>query len=242
MPDKRRHRGAHPQDATLFAPPMWPALRSAVVELSWLLGHDYATPSALKLVGDRHNLTERQRTAVMRCACSDTAMKTRLVRQVDPRSIGGRQVWIDGYNVLTTVETALAGGVVLIARDSCFRDIASMHGTYRKVEETSAALELVGRSLASRDITSVTWLLDKPVSNSGRLASIIRELAGARGWKWEVEIVFNPDAVLSESPHVVATADSGILDRSVNWLSLARLVVCEHVPDAKIVDVSGHSM
>jgi len=135
-----------------------------------------------------------------------------------------------------------AGGVVLIARDSCFRDIASMHGTYRKVEETSAALELVGRSLASRDIASVTWLLDKPVSNSGRLASIIRELAGARGWKWEVEIVFNPDAVLSESPHVVATADSGILDRSVNWLSLARLVVCEHVPDAKIVDVSGHSM
>ena len=71
MPDTRRHRGPHPEDAELFAPASWPALRAATTDLSWLLSRGYAEPSSLKLVGDCFQLTERQRTAVMRSACSD---------------------------------------------------------------------------------------------------------------------------------------------------------------------------
>src|SRR3712207_7730451 len=48
------------------------------------------------------------------------------------------------------------------------------------------------RSLAALGPASVLWLLDRPVSNSGRLAQRVRELAAARGWPWQVEAVFNP--------------------------------------------------
>src|SRR5438105_3109058 len=71
VPDTRRHRGAHPDDARLFAEAAWPALRAAVADLSWLLGKAYAQPSALKLVGDRYRLDVRQRAAVARAACAD---------------------------------------------------------------------------------------------------------------------------------------------------------------------------
>ena len=71
VPDSRGHRGADPRDAEAFGLASRPALRAAVSDLSWLLGHGYAPASSLKLVGDRWNLTERQRMAVRRSACSD---------------------------------------------------------------------------------------------------------------------------------------------------------------------------
>jgi hypothetical protein len=237
MPDQRQHRGPHPQDAELFAPAHWPALRAAVAELSWLLSRGYATPSALKIVGDRHNLTERQRTAVMRCACSDQARRSRLARELRPDVVAGKPLLIDGYNVLTSIEAALAGGVIIVGRDTCWRDMASIHGTYRKVEETIPALKLAGQTLAELRAGPATWYLDSPVSNSGRLAGIMRETALQQGWNWTVEIVASPDAILAKAHEVVATADSVILDRCSGWLSLAKWIIQRAIPAANCVDL-----
>ena len=68
MPDRRRHRGAHPRDRELFAPERIEDLRRAVGDLSWLLSRGYAPTSSLKIVGDRYDLAQRQRTAVARAA------------------------------------------------------------------------------------------------------------------------------------------------------------------------------
>src|ERR671939_1175079 len=76
-PDRRQHRGAHPADQVMFTPERMPTLRTATAELSWLLSRAYAVRAALKLVGDRHGLTERQRLAVARAACSDTSLTRR---------------------------------------------------------------------------------------------------------------------------------------------------------------------
>ena len=236
MPDKRHHRGPHPEDAALFARPQWPALRSAVAELSWLLTHGYAQPSALKLVGDRHNLNQRQRVAVMRSACSDDALASRRARQAPPDTMAGRALWIDGYNVLTTIEAALAGAVVLVGRDGCYRDIASLHGTWRRVEETVPAARLIGETLATVNAARALWLLDAPVSNSGRLRQTLVEVAAAAGWTWDVELVPDPDRALGSAPDVIATADSVVLDRAtVAWFNLARETVTRHVRSAWVV-------
>ena len=141
MPDKRAHRGADPRDALAFGPPSRPALRAAVADLSWLLGRGYAPVSSLKLAGDRWRLTERQRQAVRRAACSDEARERRLARQVAAADLAGLNLLIDGFNVLTTIEAALGGAVVLVCRDQACRDIAGIHGSYRKVAETEPALE-----------------------------------------------------------------------------------------------------
>ena len=148
MPDRRVHRGPHPQDVDLFAASALPQLQEATRDLCWLLSRGYANVSAGKLVGDRYHLTVRQRTAVGRCACSDADLAVRGARQVGRASLREQSLWVDGYNVLTTVEAALSGGVLLAARDGALRDMASMHGSYRKVSETRTALELIARTLA----------------------------------------------------------------------------------------------
>ena len=63
-------------------------------------------------------------------------------------TLRGRPLRIDGFNLILTLESALGGGIVLGGRDGCYRDLASVHGTYRRVEETRPALDLSTRLLA----------------------------------------------------------------------------------------------
>ena len=97
MPDKRSHRGAHPADTKLFAQENIPDLRAAVQDYSLLLTKGYADKSALKLVGDRFSLMQRQRLAVMRTACSDQKLNSRRQKQLDVSALHGGELAIDGY-------------------------------------------------------------------------------------------------------------------------------------------------
>lgn len=235
MPDTRTHRGPHPEDDRLFARALWPALRQATRELCWLLSRGYAKPSALKLVGDRHQLAARQRTAVERCACADAKRRGREERRVGADALAGRNLLLDGYNVLTTIEVALGGGVLLAARDGTYRDLASMHGTFRKVAETRPALEMLGRIGGTLGSAGWHWYFDRPVSNSGRLKQLIEDLAAAGGWPWTVELIPDPDGVLAATPDIIATADSAVLDRCGPWFNLAREVIDREIPAARII-------
>jgi hypothetical protein len=237
VPNTRSHRGADPRDAAGFGPPSVPALRAAVADLAWLLGRGYAPVSALKLVGDRFNLTERQRQAVRRAACSDELRAQREINRISAEMLAGCVLLIDGFNVLTTIETALGGAVVLLCRDATYRDIAGVHGTYRKVAETLPSLVAVTTVLGKLALSGVTWLFDRPVSNSGRIRSIVQRVAADHSCNWSVDLVDNPDVPLRQSPEIVATADSGILDAGPRWFNLARHVIDSECPGAWVVDL-----
>src|SRR5205085_795026 len=111
VPDERRHRGPHPADRALFGDEALPALRAAVADLSWLRGRGYGDAAAIKLVGDRHQLRERARVAIGRVAASDADAGARRARRIDLGALRGRDLHVDGFNVLVTGEAALSGGV-----------------------------------------------------------------------------------------------------------------------------------
>ena len=238
MPDKRSHRGPHPADEKLFAPEAISDLRSALADYSLLLTKGYAEKSALKLVGDKFSLTERQRLAVMRSACSDQQIANRIQKRVELRELAGQSVAVDGYNVLITVEAAMSGGVIFKGRDGCYRDLASIHGTYRKVNETIPAVRMIGEFLQELGAGKVLWLLDSPVSNSGRLKTLINELAGQNNWRWEVELMLSPDAELIKTDLIVASSDSVILDGCRRWVNLAMEIVKQKLSSAWIIDLA----
>ncbi|PTY08337.1 DUF434 domain-containing protein [Opitutaceae bacterium EW11] len=239
MPDKRTHRGAHPEDDELFAATHWPALRAASADLAWLLDRGYALRSALAITGDRHLLTQRQRLAVARCACSEEQRMRRRTHELDAGELAGGELWIDGYNLLITIEAALAGGVILRGRDGAYRDMASLHGTYREVTETGRAAQLIGEAAAGWQVSRCRWFLDRPVGNSGRLRGVLEELAKRAGWNWEVQLEFSPDRLLAESAWPVATSDSAVLDRCGRWVNAACEIVRAAIPAAFILDLSG---
>src|SRR6185295_4246057 len=112
MGHNQTHRGPGPKDEKLFGAAQLPALRAAMADLCWLLDRGYASRSAVELVGNRYSLTSRQRMAISRCACSVQEAQYRAKLRVEPEVLAGRQLWIDGYNVLTLLESALSGGIV----------------------------------------------------------------------------------------------------------------------------------
>jgi hypothetical protein len=233
------HRGAASQDSRLFDGAQLAVLRTAAADFCWLLDREYAPRSALELVGNRYTLAARQRMAISRYACSQSEAARRHERVIELPQLCGQELWIDGYNVLTLIESALSGGVVLLSRDGCCRDIAGIHRRYRKVSETIPALKLVGETVAAAGVSICHWWLDKPVSNSGRLKTVIADTAKEHGWNMEVELVFSPDHVLSHTENPVATSDGVILDRCRVWVNLAWEIIQQRVPDAHIVDLSG---
>ena len=238
MPDKRTHRGPHPADAKLFAPAAISNLAAALADFSLLLTKGYAQKSTLKLVGDKFSLTQRQRLAIMRSACSDQQLVSRQQRCVLIKNLAAQPITIDGYNVLITVEAAMSGAVIFKGRDGCFRDLASVHGTYRKVTETIPAVQLIGGFLKEISVTKALWLLDSPVSNSGRLKTLIAELARKSEWNWEIQLLQSPDSELIKTTDVVASSDSVVLNGCKSWVNLARAIIEGKLPNAHLVDLS----
>jgi len=240
MPDTRSHRGPHPEDGRIFSPRMVPGLQRAVADLSWLRTRGYADHAALKLVGDRFSLTVRQRRAVMRSACTDQQLSSRRARMVPLGQLRLSSLAIDAYNLLITVEAALSGAPLFKGRDGCLRDLAGVHGTYRTVEETVPAFELIGRFVEGQGLSKVLWLLDSPVSNSGRLRTLIHQTGRAHSWPWQSELSLSPDAQLIQASGVVASTDSVVLDACPQWVNLAYEIVRHALPDARVIDTGGH--
>jgi hypothetical protein len=234
--------GPHPKDTELFSEAALSALREATSELAYLRTRGYALPSALKLVGDRHQLRERQRTAISRAtseAATAADRRSRRASKDSPPALLG----VDGFNVVITLETALNGGVLVTTLDGGLRDLAGVHGSYRISDVTDQALGFLARHLADLEwATAPTcFYLDAPVSNSGRLAARIRERAQADALPWTVEVVPDPDVVLAKlgPGEVAATSDAVILDRCPAWIDLAAEVIRRYVPEAWIVDCVG---
>jgi hypothetical protein len=203
-----------------------------------LLTKGYANKSALKLVGDRFSLTQRQRLAVMRGCCSDQQLQSRLERRIPVEALAGQPIAIDGYNLLITIEAAMSGGLIFKGRDGCSRDLASIHGTYRKVEETIPAVQLIGTFLTEIRVAQALWLLDSPVSNSGRLKTLIAQVARENNWPWEIRLTISPDAELRKTDTIVVSTDSVILDACPKWTSLAAEIITRRLPSARVIDLA----
>jgi len=226
LSSSKRTRGQHPNDHKLFAKKFLPELRSATRDLSILLTMGYPDKASLKLVCDRFRLTERQRMAVLRGACSDANLEIRKSKELTKNELKGKTILIDGFNLLITLETALSGGLIFVGRDGGYRDLASVHGTYKRVTTTQDALEKVGHFCEKKQVEKLIWYFDTPVSNSGRLKVLLYELAEQNNWNWEVILDYNPDKILKEAKEgLVVSSDAMIINECVEWVNLTSILL-----------------
>lgn len=239
MPHRQKHRGQQSNDPMWFGNDWLVIINEAVEDFSYLLTRGYSDKSSLKIVGDRYKLHRRQRQALLRASCSDHAKETRPKKNFLPDQIHGKQIAIDAYNLLIFVESVLGGGIAISCRDGCFRDIASIHGTYRRVEETLPALLLIGNVVQKLHPKSIQWFLDAPVSNSGRLKGYMDEVAVKNQFLWKISLANNPDRILiNNEDWVVVSSDGWVIDRSKYWFNMHRRIV-EQIPTANVIHLEG---
>ncbi|MFB6273753.1 MAG: DUF434 domain-containing protein [Salinibacter sp.] len=231
------NRGPHPEDAEQFHSAQHDRLRRAVQDLSWLRSRGYSGSAAQKLVGDRYRLKRRQRDAVFRSACSDAERAQRLQARLVSSTVEEQAIHIDAFNTLITVEAALGGAFLFVGRDTAYRDVDPIKGTYRIARQTDPAIECLAHTLRELGLARVTWHLDRSVSNVGRVKARLQAFAPDGDLAWRIEEGNEVDATLRNTPEPVVTSDSAVLDAVDAWLHLEALVVARHAPEANLVDL-----
>ena len=223
MADSRAaRRGYVPDDERNFSLESIEKLRVASRHVLYLINEGYDLKQASTFVGNHFLLSERQRLAVMRSLATAEQLAMRKAKLLTAAEAAGRDVWIDGFNTVITLEVLKCDSILFSCMDGTVRDLASLRGTYRIIPETEGAVRLLFDSLAEMEIHSATVLLDQPVSNSGRLKALMAELVSDYPFALDIEIQKDVDRELYEKENVISS-DSIILDRCLSWINLAAL-------------------
>ena len=193
--------------------------------MSYLLTCGYNEKPSLSLVGDHYKFNIRQRKALCRIALSQNRIDQIKKTQVSASYLKSKQIAIDGFNLLIFMESLLSGGYIFEAMDGVYRDIASIHGSYKKVEETTSAIRILGLTFSQLLVSSVHWYLDSPISNSGRLKSFMFH-GPFDSSSWEVSVVHNPDReLIALDKGVVLSNDRVVLAGANRWFNLSKYLV-----------------
>ena len=133
----KRSRGKEGSDDRLFGDPkMQVKMREAIKDISYLLSRGFSEKSSVPLVGNRYKLNNRQQRAVQGMSEAKHKLIKRTETCLQPTQLASKEVMIDGFNVLILLESALSGAYLFKGLDGCYRDLSSVHGTYKKVKQT----------------------------------------------------------------------------------------------------------
>ena len=226
-------RGYSPEDERNFSPDAVERMRIASRHIQYLINEGYDLKQATVFVGNHFLLSERQRLAIMRSVAKDQDLAERKSKQLSLSELKGKEVWIDGFNTVITLEVLLSDSLLFTCMDGTIRDLAALRGTYRLIPETTEAVRLMFDILQEASVGKVNILLDEPVSNSGRLKSLIAETAESKysssliaetaeqnkSFDLDIRILRDVDRTLYGKEGVI-TSDSIILDHCTSWFNL----------------------
>lgn len=223
-----RNRGKNTGDDILFgSEKQISRLKLAVQDMQYLLTRGYAEKAASDLVGNRYRLKTRQVQALRGASASDGQIQNRKQKEQHISDLKGETVYLDGFNVLILLESLLSEAFVFKGVDGCFRDLSGVHGTYKRVNQTQRAIELVAAFFQKAEVHKLTWIFDQPVSNSGRIKQLILDFAIENQLNWDVELQFSPDKFLAESSGIIISSDAWILDHCKVWFNLIGYLIKE---------------
>jgi hypothetical protein len=200
-------------------------LQKAAGDFRYLLNRKYPRRAALELVGNRYGLTFDERHLLHRGVFSDSDSRSRRKKRISVKEVQGRDLAIDGHNVLITIEAGLSGRPLIFGDDGFIRDISGLSGSFKKTETTEKAIQLVIHALKNMKPRQTLFLFDAPISMSGKLAQEVRGLLKKENLPGDAMAVKVPEKILIGFPGMIATSDTAIIDQSKKVLDLAGFIL-----------------
>ncbi len=226
-------RGYVPSDDREFTEQI-DKLRSAGEELYYLINREYQIKPASTFVGNHHLLSERQRLALVRSISPKDRIKERLEKENN--DLKDSVVYIDTFNTVITLEIAFSGSTLLYCMDGTIRDLAGLRGTYRIIDKTDMAVEAIRNILEAEGVKEAHFLIDAPISNSGRLSSRIEDMFTDSNVYVTCEVINDVDKNLYNRENVI-TSDAIILDNCISWFNLTRRIIKEEIGEYPFVRI-----
>jgi hypothetical protein len=189
-------------------------IHEASKDIRYLLNRGYKKSYALKFVCDHYQLTQENRYFLARTTFSDEEATAIQAKKMPIDTIHRKDLAVDGYNVLITVEALLKGEAV-ICDDFVVRDTQGVFGNYTITDRTHTALTRISEIIGKYHPKTVTFYFDEQVSHSGDLCSIVRNIHS-----YSCETHKHVDQVLAARNTITATSDSVLIHKLQHFVDI----------------------
>jgi hypothetical protein len=202
------------------------SLKDSSYDLKFLLNRGYRKKSALNFVANKYLLDKNARNYLARKVFSTFTSFNRIIKIVGIKNINNKSIFIDGYNVLITVESICNQEYdsIVMCDDGVLRDTNAIFGKYKINSHTEIALTNIINLLKDHNPKCVYFLYDSPVSKSGELAQLTNSLLKYNKLQGNAIINKNVDyelvKLVKHHKGIVATSDGAVMDRVENVLDI----------------------
>ncbi|UCG14085.1 MAG: DUF434 domain-containing protein [Deltaproteobacteria bacterium] len=200
-------------------------LKLAATDFLYLLDRGYPRAASLQLVGNRYNLDRLHRDCLHRGVFAQREAEERRTRLVRPEQLVHSSLLVDGHNVLITIESCLAGRLVIAANDGVIRDVAGISHRYRISTLTHEAIDLLFQVLRNYPPNETLLFLDSPIRQSGELAALLRTELNKWNLSGDALALKVPEVRLFGAEGIVASSDSAVLARVKKGIDLPAVVI-----------------
>ena len=235
------NRGYDPDDIKSFKGERLVKIMDACADVKYLLNMGYKVKPATTFVADHYALSERERLVLARgvAATKDIVLRKEKTAKVEYKILRGEEidtVYIDGFNAIIPMESLLSGSVLFKCQDGAIRDLANLRGSYKIIDKTEGAIRLLLSALDDLKVKKAIFHLDKPVSNSGRLKTMILKLSAEYRVEVEVYLLDAVDKSLYGKENVVS-GDCIVMDNATSVVPLYSNIVENYKGDKWVVEL-----
>ena len=196
-------------------------------DIRYLLARGYSINAAIRFVSDHYRLAESERHILVRVVrppeIATARRKKRLAcTDIDGLRINERDVLIDGYNVLITIESMLKNETLWLGDDGFIRDTRGVFRNYNTTDVTYKAVDEMLLFLSECKVRSANVLLDTQMSKSGQLARYIDNGFHVYSLNGSARTSRHVDFDLKNAGKgiVVATADGVVIDAATDVVDI----------------------
>ena len=191
-----------------------------------ILRQGYPKFATIRFVADQFQLSVEERHILMRVIMPPEKVVIRIAKKISCDGISNRDLLLDGYNVLLSVDSLLRKEPMWFCDDGYIRDTSYYFSKKSHVEDIEKALDLILEFLSEKHPKSATFLLDSQISRSGELAAFIRHKLEEHGIPGEaytsktVDFDLKREGGNPEKNLIIATSDGIIIDSVLHVLDI----------------------
>jgi len=175
----------------------------AAEDYRYFLDRGYNPSSVLDLITSRYLLSKEERVLLYRCVHSGKDAIKIISKMVESNEIKGKELVVDGYNVILTVASGVEGRTLYLCDDTFVRDLRSVKVRNFSSSSLLTAIKLISEKVEELKPSRITLFLDRNVSWSARHAEAIKQ-----------EIPKNADVILASKADTSVIKEGGIASSS----------------------------
>lgn len=216
-----------PESSTDFSvPDIKEKLLKPARDIRSILRWGYPKFATIRFVAEHSQLSVEERHILTRIIMPPEKVVTRIRKKVSCDGISNRDLLLDGYNVLLSIDSLMKKEPMWFCDDGYIRDTRYYFSKPGHAEDIEEAVDSVLKFLSEANPKSVTFLLDSQISHSGKLAGFIRhklEEYGIQGGAYTsktADFDLKTEGRDPEKNLIVATSDGIVIDSVLQVLDI----------------------